>query len=168
MRYRITHIMNTDVETFWSKIFFDEGYNQALFSGELGFTAYEVRESKTQPDGKVQRTIFAQPPVVLPPAIKKVLGDLSAYTESGVYNPATGHYTVAVTPGAAADKVKTNVDVWVEARGDKQCERIVEVDSQVKIFGLGKVVEKFIEQQMRSTYDAAAVFTNKWIADKGL
>ena len=58
---------------------------------------------------------------------------------------------------------------WTRRRGrGVHVERVVEVDSQVKIFGLGKVAEKFLEQQLRATYGAAAEFTNRWIAEKGL
>jgi hypothetical protein len=38
----------------------------------------------------------------------------------------------------------------------------------VHVFGVGKLIEAFVEKQMRATYEQAAGFTNRWIADKGL
>lgn len=168
MRYRISHLTNTDIDTFWDKLFFDEAYNEALYSGHLRFSTYNVQKLEKQADGTVVKRVEAAPPIELPGTIKKVLGDFSSYIEDGVYNPKTRRYVVNVTPSTAADKVKTRVEVWCEPKGDKQCERIAEIDNEVKIFGVGKVVEKFIEQQMRDTYDKAAEFTNRWIAEKGL
>jgi hypothetical protein len=58
--------------------------------------------------------------------------------------------------------------MWVEPRGDKKVERVVEVDSTVKVFGVGGMIEKLIENATRQSYDQAAAFTNQWIASKGL
>ena len=63
--------------------------------------------------------------------------------------------------------MQTRVVMWVEPRGDKRVERFVDVDNTVKIFGLGKILEAFLEKEMRKSYDSAAEFTNKWIAEKG-
>jgi hypothetical protein len=45
---------------------------------------------------------------------------------------------------------------------------MVAVDNTVKVFGLGTLLEGFIEQQTRDLYARAADFTNRWIRDKGL
>ena len=56
---------------------------------------------------------------------------------------------------------------WVEPRGDKKIERICECEVQVKIFGVGGVVESFIEKTTRESYEKTAAFTNRWLAEKG-
>ena len=57
---------------------------------------------------------------------------------------------------------------WVEPRGDKRIERICEVDISVNIFGVGGIVEKFVESETRDSYEKATVFTNDWIKKHGL
>ena len=42
MHYSIKHIFNTDPDTYWDKIFFDDEFNEALFKGHLGFFTYAV------------------------------------------------------------------------------------------------------------------------------
>lgn len=168
MQYRITHEINTDADTFWERIFFDDAYNQALFRTHLRFNVFRVLSSETAADGTIRRRVENAPPVELPAAAKKVLGDATSYVEEGTFDPVRKRYAVNVVPATAADKIKTHAELWVEPRGDKRCERIVEISNEVKIFGIGKVVEKFIEQQTRKTYDEAAAFTNRWIAEKGL
>jgi hypothetical protein len=56
----------------------------------------------------------------------------------------------------------------VEPRGDKRIERICEVDISVNIFGVGGIVEKFVESETRDSYEKATVFTNDWIKKHGL
>jgi hypothetical protein len=167
MRYTIRHTFNTDADTFWSKLFFDPAYNETLFNQHMKFTAYRVLELKHNPDGSVHRRVECTPPIELPAAAKKIFGDSTGYVEDGRFDPSSKRFNVEVQPKVAADKVQTRVVMWVEPRGDKRVERFVDVDNTVKIFGLGKILEAFLEKEMRKSYDSAAEFTNKWIADKG-
>ncbi len=168
MRYTITHTFNTDVDTFWDKLFFDPEYNQALFQEHLRFNLYRVLELDRRADGSIHRRVECAPPIELPAVAKKVVGDSTSYVEDGVFDPKSRRFTIEVTPKVGADKIQTHLVLWAEPRGDKRLERIVEVDNSVKVFGVGKVLELFIEKQSRATYDSAAEFTNRWIADKGL
>jgi len=168
MRYRISHPMNTDADTYWNKIFFDKEYNDKLFKDHLRFSKFNILELRKDPDGTVHKRVDCNPGVELPGAIKKVLGDLSGYLEEGVFDPMAKRYRARITPGAAADKIRTHIEIFVASSGSGRSERVVEVDNEVKIFGVGKLAEKFLEQQLRTTYGAAAEFTNCWISDKGL
>ena len=168
MRYTIRHTFNTDADTFWGKIFFDPDYNETLFLKHLGFTSYKLLELDKQADGSIKRRVECTPKVEIPAAVKKVIGDTASYVETGRFDPKTKRFSVEVQPRVAADRIKTKVSMWVEPRGDKQVERVVEVDSTVKVFGVGGVIEKLIENATRTSYDQAAAFTNQWIASKGL
>ena len=46
--------------------------------------------------------------------------------------------------------------------------RIIDMTVEVKIFGIGGMVERFVSKSMQENYDQAATFTNKWIAETGL
>ena len=167
MRFTIRHSIDTDVDTFW-ELFFAEDYNQAMFTGALKFSKYAVLSLERSDDGSVRRRTDNAPPFELPPALKRVVGDLSSYIEEGRFDAASRRWTADVTPSTMADKIRTHVELRVEPRGDKKCERIADIEVNVKIFGVGTVMEKFVEQQTRDAYDASARFTNGWIADKGL
>ena len=167
MRYTIRHTFNTDADTFWDKVFFDPEYNKALFQGHLGFKLYQVLTLDKAEDGSVHRRTECTPPVELPAAAKKLLGETMSYVEDGRFDPKTRRFTVDVQPKVAADKIKTRVVMWVEPAGDKRIDRFVEVDNTIKVFGVGGMLEGFVEKQTRANYDAAAAFTNKWIAEKG-
>lgn len=168
MRYTIRHTFDTDVDTFWNKIFFDPEYNSELFERYLKFTVYRVLELDRQPDGSVHRRVECAPPVEIPAVAKKIIGDSTSYVEDGRFDPKTKRFSLEVFPKVGADKIKSRVVMYAEPRGDKKLERVVEVDNEVKVFGVGKILEAFIEKETRASYDQSAAFTQQWIRDKGL
>lgn len=168
MRYTIRHSFDIDADTFWNKLFFDPAYNQALFEGHLKFNVYRVLKLEHGSDGSVHRRVECAPPIEVPTVMKKIVGESTSYIEDGRFDPKTQRFTIEVTPKVGADKIKTVLTLSVEPRGTKKIERIAEVDTSVSVFGVGKLIEAFVEKQMRATYDSASAFTQQWIAQKGL
>lgn len=167
MRFTISHVFNTDIDTFWDKVFYDDEYNRRLFLEGLGFKSFEQLSLEELPDGKKRRKIRTEPTAEAPAAVRKLIGDSLAYTEEGTFDPKTRRIQYSVVPSKLADKIITNGEFWVEARGDKKCERFTVVDLNVKIMLVGGAVEGFVEKTTRDNYDKAAAFTNKWLAEKG-
>jgi hypothetical protein len=168
VRYTIKHTIETDIDTFWNKVFFDPDFNRRLFVEQLGFTTYQVLEDRTEPSGVRHRRVECVPKVELPAAARKVLGDNLGFVEVGRYDPAVRRYYVQVLTKTGGDKIKTTTEIWVEPLGDKRCERIVSVENTVKIFGIGTLIEGFIEQQTRDSYARAAEYTNRYLQESGL
>jgi hypothetical protein len=168
VRYTIKHSIDTDVDSFWGKLFFDPEFNRTLFLDHLGFTHYKVLEERTDADGVIHRRIDCTPKVELPAAARKIFGDSVGFIEEGRFDPKQRKYFVQVQPRMAGEKIKTTSEIWAEPLGDKRCERVVVTDNTVKVFGLGTLIEGFIEQQTRDMYARAAEFTNRWIKEKGL
>jgi len=168
VRYTIKHTIETDSDTFWNKVFFNPEFNKRLFIEHLGFTSYQILEERTDPDGVAHRRVECVPKVELPAPARKVLGDNLGFIEVGRFDPAVRRYYVQVIPKTGGDKIKTTTEIWTEPLGDKRCERVVSVDSSVKIFGIGTLIEGFIEQQTRDSYAKAADYTNSWLHDNNL
>ena len=168
MRYTIKHTIDTDVDTYFAKVFFDPEFNKTLFLDHLAFTNYKLLDERTEPDGMIHRRVDCTPKVELPAAARKIFGDSVGFIEIGRFDPTQKKYFVQVQPRMAGDKIKTTSEIWAEPRGEKSCERIVVTDNTVKVFGLGTLIEGFIEQQTRDMYARAADFTNRWIKEKGI
>lgn len=170
VHYTIKHIIETDLDTFW-KLFFDDEFNKTLYD-HLGFTTWRVIESRKDPDGVIHRRVDCTPKIELPAAARKILGSTAGYTEIGRFDPKLRKYSVDVQPHVAADKIKTKTEITAEAlpdaNGKKRVERIVHTDTTVKVFGLGSILEGFIEQQTRDLYAKAADFQNRYMREKGL
>jgi hypothetical protein len=168
MRFAIKHLLETDVDTFWHKIFFDDAFNRALCVDHLKFRIFKTLDFKQEPNGVITRRVENGPPAEVPKVVAKALGDSVNYVEEGRFDPASRKWSFSVIPAVAANKIRTVGELWVEPRGEKRIERFIEVDIQVKIFGIGSMVEQLIEKQTRDLYDRAASFTNQWIREKGL
>ena len=169
MKYRLHHLIHADVETYW-RLFFDETFNDALFLGHLSEERYVVQELIRNPDGSIRRRTEHVPRVDTPEFVRLLLGESPGFVEVGSYDPKAHRYTIDVVPRFTMrdGSTRTHLELWTEARGSTHCERIVEVDNEVKAFGVGGLVELFIRHQTRKAYDEFARFTNRWISDHGL
>lgn len=163
----LRHEVNTDEDTYWSKIVFDEGFNKAMYVDHLGI-GWKLLEQK-EDDAKIVRRVHVEPPVGnLPGPVKKVVGDKLAYTEEGTFDKKSKRYTFKVTPSTMAEKSKINGELWVEKLGDKKIARIAKMHVEVKVMLVGGMVEERIITDLRASYDKGATFTNDWIAKQGL
>lgn len=164
----LRHEIDTDEETYWSKVVFDEAFNKQLFEGQLKFPGWKVIESK-EDDAKIVRRIQVDPPVAdLPGAVKKVIGDRLAYTEEGTFDKKAKRYTFKVTPSTLAEKTKVSGELTVEKISEKKIRRVCKISVEVKVFVVGGMIEDRILTDLRSAYDNGAAFTNQFIKENGL
>lgn len=166
--FDIRHPIHASADDFWQKLFLNPEFNQALYMEKLKFTSFKIVEDRKDDNGIHHRKVVAEPKADAPGPIKKLIGDSIAYTETGTWDPKTGRYRFTVETSKMADKIKTRGEIWVEPKGEGEIERCVHMDIDVKIFGIGKMVEGFIEKSTRDSYGAAARFSNEWIEKHGL
>lgn len=168
MKFTCRNVFNTDIETYWSKIFFDPDYNRALYVDTLGFKQWEIKELTGEYPGVRTRKQFLEPKSDAPAVVTKLVGGSITYQEEGRFDPTTSIWTYQIGLSKMADKVRIGGKFWVESRGEKRIERICDVDITVSIPLVGGTVEKFIEAETRASYEKTTAFTNNWIAAKGL
>lgn len=167
MKLTIAHEFHTDVDTFWSKLFFDPVYNRALYIDALKFPEYNLLEEKDQ-GSTVLRRVRVTPKNEAPAVVQKVVGGNFSYVEEGTFDKATKRYRFKAIPDKMADKFVSSGELRAEPLGDKRCRRVAEMNIEVKIFGVGGMVESFIAKSMNESYEQVAAFSNRWITEKGL
>ena len=150
-------------KTFWESVYFNEDYTQGLFLEGMNCESFEILSQSGSAGTKLERQIKSTPRVDMPKALKKVLGDAVSYTESGTFDASTGRYTFKVATSALPDKIKISGIYWVEEVGDNEVERVCELTFEVKVFGVGKLVEQFIAQSYVENQQNADAFTAAWI-----
>jgi hypothetical protein len=163
----LRHEIETDEETYWSKIVFDETFNTKMYVDhmKIGWKLLEQNDGEAQ----LTRRIHVEPPVGnLPGAVKKVIGDKLAYTEEGTFDKASKRYTFKVKPSTLADKTKVSGEMWCEKLGDKKVARVCRMSVEVKVFMVGSMVEERILTDLRASYDKGTAFTNDYIRQNGL
>lgn len=168
MKFTCRNLFNTDADTYWTKIFFDPEYNRGLYVDALQFKKWELQALTGEPGQARTRRQLLEPKSDAPAVIQKLVGGSLSYVEEGKFDPQSRIWTYQIQLSKLADKVTIGGKFWVEARGDKRIERICDVDLNVNIFGVGGVVEKFIEKETRDSYEKATAYTNAWIAKHGL
>jgi Protein of unknown function (DUF2505) len=161
------HVFDTDIDTFWNKVFFEQDFNERQYRDALKFKSWELLELTGEPGGKRTRKVRTEPSSDAPAVVKKLIGDSIAYVEEGTFDPATKVWSFEIITSKMSDKVKIKGRLWVEPKGDKKIERIIECDIEVKIFGVGGAIESFIEKTTKDSYEAAAKFTNQYVHEKG-
>jgi hypothetical protein len=168
MRYTIKHTIETDADSFWNKLYFDPEFNQSLYREFFGYLTYDVLEHTIGPGGALTRRVAAAPNTELPAAAKAVLRTSTlAFNEVGHFDPVARKYSAQVAVDGT-NKLKVSYEVTAEPAGDRACERIAVIHDEVKVPGLGAVIEAALQKGTRDSYNRAADFTNRWIRDKGL
>ncbi len=163
MQFTLSHQYGIPAERFWDDVFFDDGYNEQLYGEGLRFEAFDIQQFERREDGTAYRRVRVTPRLVMPKPVKKIFGDSVSYVEEGRLDT-RGHFVTTIIPNRMADKIHIGTDMWLEPRGAERCERFARFEVKVRAFGLGKILERFFEKTMRDSYEAAASFTNDWIA----
>ncbi|HEX7665905.1 MAG TPA: DUF2505 family protein [Polyangiaceae bacterium] len=163
--FETQHEFDTDEKTFWEECMLNEKFNTGLFLDTLKFPGWTQLEQKD--DGqKITRKVKIDPPLTgMPGPLAKALGDKFSYIEEGTYDRATQRYEFKITPSTMADKTHTSGAMWTEKKGDKIV-RHAKVDIEAKIFMLGKLIEDKVVGDLKTTYEAAAAFTRKYVESK--
>ncbi|MBS2016833.1 MAG: DUF2505 family protein [Deltaproteobacteria bacterium] len=164
----LRHEIDTDEDTYWSKIVFDEKFNKEMYEGHLKLPSWKLLEMN-EDDARITRRVHVEPDAGnLPGPVKKVIGDKLSYVEEGTFDKKAKRYSFKVRPSALPDKTKISGEMWVEKLGDKKIARIAKMDVEVKVMLVGGMVEERILSDLRLSYDKGTSFTNQFIKDKGL
>lgn len=163
---RIEHTFDCEVERFWSEIFFDREFNEALFLGRLKFERWQEIERTPTADGFV-RVVEAVPRIgEVPAPVKALLKNGAGYRERGEYKRATSSYSLSVTAQSLPDKLKVSGEMTVEPSGAGRCRRVHLAEVQAKIFGIGGVLEKLVLDTLEKSYNKSAAFTDNWLKER--
>lgn len=166
-RARIEHEFHCSEEVFLG-LFLKETYNKALFEGHLKFPMWRVSAEQETPE-RLSRTIEVEPFVAdLPVAIQKVVGNNLRYREEAYYDKLERKYHVKVVPNRMADKILVSGVQLTESLGPDRCKRIFLADVEVKIFGVGGLIERRIVQDLIKSYDVGKHFTDGYLTEQGL
>lgn len=162
MKFRIEHVYDTTPERFWREVFFDADYNRDIYLKALGFRSFEVLEQSGDLEHGLTRRVLVVPELPLPKALEKLF-KAKPYEEVGRFDPQSQRWKTHMKLPALGDKIDIRSEMYVLPEGADRARRVVESDVEARVFGLGKVIEGFVERSMRDSYGRAAEFTNRWL-----
>lgn len=166
--FRFEHVFDCNQTTFWEKVFFDAEYNRRLFFDELHFSEWKELEQKHEGE-RVVRFVRAVPPAPdLPGPLKAALGNGVGYEERGVFERSKNCYDARVKPNSLGDRVVIEFSFRTEPMGDGKCRRIVDGTAAARVMLVGGMLEQRMISDLQRSYEKSAVFTNRFVAEKGL
>jgi hypothetical protein len=163
---RISHEFECSEATLFDICFFDEEFNRRLYLETLKFPVWRVLEHHLT-DDKLERKVEVQPAIDnVPPALRKILGDRFGYVEEGTLDRRALRYRFRVIPAAMPDKTTIKGELYAEKLGDARVRRVVEFSIDVKVFGIGKMVEQKAIADTQESYDKMAAFLRGYLKEK--
>ena len=124
----------------------------------------EVLENRTD-DDKIYIKLKYTMEVSMPGPVKKALGGAShSFVADLILDTQNNTATLEFNPARMADKIKAGARVAFEKQGDHWIQRM-DGDVTVKIFGVGKVVERFIVEKFQNSYAIEARLRNEFVSE---
>lgn len=149
-----------DFERFRT-VYYSEAFNNEVVAA-VNLKERTIREQQTLPDGKERMRTYIVPRVDLPGVISKLVGDtMIAYEELTIYDPATRHATVDVS-SAGGDLIKVHATSQFTEQPDG-IHTHIEIQVDVKIFGIGGMIERFIAAETKKRYDTVELTLQKFV-----
>ncbi len=163
MKFHLEHTFkNVDLAAY-EAIYLDETFNRAL----MPIAELKSREEleRREEGRRLFRKVKVVPQRNLPAVVKKLVnGDIVSVEESWFdrdKHRIEWQQHLSILPGKL--RVAGSVE-FVPVSGGVR--RVLTGDVDVDVFGIGKIIEKTVVDNLKETYDKIALFTQKWI-DEG-
>ena len=160
VRFSIEHVLQASEERFWADIFRSEEFNRALYIGHLGF-GYEL---ESWDPVTCHRRARISPVTNVPKPLTNLLGGEISLVEDGSCDEAARRYDFRIIPSRLHERIGVKGRVETTPLTDRTCRRIVSFEIEVRMFGIGHVIESFLETTTREQYEDNAAFINQYLA----
>jgi hypothetical protein len=161
LEFTVTHEIHCSADRFW-ELFFDSAFTQEMIVDGLGFASCDIDDVEVVGHER-RREMRVVPKLDIPAAVAKLLGPKLGYTERGTFDEQTRVWDHHLRLSVLSDRIRMGGKVRAEAAGEGRCRRIADLWCEAKILGLGKMVEKAAEKNMRDGWGRSAAWINAWL-----
>ena len=159
---RVEHEIDCTPERHW-ELYLDPEFTRDMFVDGLGHNEPDITEVSDD-DKERRRDMKVVPKLELPPRIQKLMKGKMGYSEKGRFDKKREKFYLEHKTAALGDKLRLNGEFFVEPLGDKRCKRTAIVRVDVRVFGIGGLLERVIERSIKSGWDDSAKYMNRWLA----
>jgi hypothetical protein len=170
MRSIISHILPTDASIFWENVFFDQEFTQRMYSDVLGMGDVEMLAQTGSTRKRMTRRLRCSKGMEMFAALAKRMGAGFSIIEEGTFSvDKNGHglWKFEVIPSSCAEKVSLTGVLGVKRVRPGWIESKFVIDCNVKILGLGSMVERLMARAVKENFGKVAVFAEDFIQEKG-
>ncbi len=162
----VSHDYDCSANTFFFECMLNRAYNEELYRS-LGFPAFEWLELRDNGATRFRKIRVVPSSGQLPAVVQKIVGEGMAYIEEGTFDVATMRFDFRVVPTVLADKADIRGSIWCTARPGGVV-RHARFDAQIKVFGIGSIIEEKMLENYKRSFDSAAAFTRGYLERNGL
>jgi hypothetical protein len=162
MHFRFEHDFEIDAKDYWD-LFFSDDYNKELYE-KLKMRNRQVLDLKD--DGKtLRRQTRLTPEIDIPKAFRAVISDMT-YVEHNTFHRERSAMDVLIEPALLKNKFDFRGVYAVAPLGPGRSRRTFEGDVKISVMIIGGQIEKYMVEQLRSSYEIATDVTRRFIAKR--
>jgi hypothetical protein len=162
MKVQVDAVFHCKPETYFEQLFDPSTREKRELVGR-GALRYQIIESDTQ--GETWHQIAESTEKLEAPApVRKVMGETTRIREEVTWKKGASTGQVSYTPDKLSNR--TTVSGVLEARpeGEDHCRVTLSVEVRIKVFGVGKMIEKLSADKLQADFRKDADFFNREIA----
>ena len=153
---RVSHDIPCSEAQFWS-LYADPDFQTVMLQEGLGYRRPEFHA--VTDEGSVRTwSAVVTPSLDLPPAVAKLLGGSMAYTETARVDRGAATMTLRHVTRALGEKLSLTGEIRTTGKGDDALTRHCVFEVEAKVFGIGRLLERTVEDSIRQSLDATADF----------
>lgn len=144
-------------------VYFSEDFNNAV-APISGLKSRHLVEERIDADGTRHRRVRMQPNVTLPAPIRKYASEEQIhYDEVAIYDPVAREVRYHID-SKANDRVDIRGVIRFVSDGENAVRRIIDSSVHIKApFGVGTLIERFIESEVKKGYDKLKPFLQRYL-----
>jgi hypothetical protein len=164
MYFTIEHTIPLSRDDYW-KILHDPEF-EAFQAKELKLKTYK-EISRVEKGDVVLRRVRVQPEVHLPSTVEKIVAKYIPISDLGYEEEQEKHVhdfylKFRIHPPILPDKIKIAGVFSLKELDAQSCLRLLEGEIEIQLFGVGGIVERFIVEELKKTYDKIPSVVAHW------
>jgi hypothetical protein len=154
-------------EIYWRELCLNLEYQERLYCEALGCRRMDVLEHSGDFEHGMRRKLRFEKPIDAPSAITKLFGSAVTVEEHSEFDAKEQRWSYRIVPAMLADRI----DIRGVVRAAEQSgavEQIARASVNVRLLGLGSIIEHFVAKSTEEGTRDKADFTRRYIAERGL
>jgi len=159
-RFSLEHEIHCSPQRYW-ELFKDTDFTRDMLLQGLGFSSCKVGPFNA--DG-TRREIEAVPRLDVPDAVARVIGPRLGYTELGEFDDAQRTWRYRLRMSVLTERLRVQGVMRLQPTGSDRCRRVSDHEVEAKVLGVGGLLERATESNIRTGWGNSASWINGWLA----
>ena len=164
MKESATHLFNIADTEFWQRLYMNPDFLEGMHLEGMQCEEFRIERMEGSVKDGFSLCLFSRPKLEIPKALRKVIGDSVTYREHSSYDPRQNEYHFRLETSVLSEDIDILGSIRIEKVAEDKVRRTIDIEIAARIFGVGKILERFIAQSSRNNIEQASRFTTQWLA----